>query len=79
MHHDLDHHQRARLAIYEAVGNLDLIATLDPYDLLRVAHWVATGNDPDVHTDTVTDAPLELETTTAGDAQPRTWRPAVTN
>lgn len=80
MHHDLNHDQRARLAVYNAVGNLDLIASLDPFDLLRVAHWVATGNDPDHQLEPTTYGDtVELDTTTAADPQPRPWRAAVTN
>jgi hypothetical protein len=66
VHTDLTTDQRARLCIVTEL--IDVSTTeLDGFDLLRYAHWVGTGKDPD--------SGIEVAKPLSPDAA--TWSPAV--
>jgi hypothetical protein len=89
---ELDDAQRARLHIFAQLQDLDGVVDLDSIDLLRVAHWVATGQHPDTDPQSETrSADVHYpERTTEPDmskgsyriepanAPPGPWQPAVT-
>jgi hypothetical protein len=78
MHHDLDPGQRARLDIYLHLAQADSVVNLDAYDLLRVAHWVATGENPDAECDHASDGDaVELDLADHSTDRPISWQPAV--
>lgn len=79
MHHDINPEQNARLHIYRVLVDADPVANLDPFDILRAAHWIATGHDPDSHITYSTGDTPDVELGDCGTDKPITWRPAVTN
>jgi hypothetical protein len=84
MHHDLNPAQRARLAIYTDITQLETVVEHDTFDLLRVAHWVATG-EPEAHAGAcgavheADTSEFDLANSIADSAteRPTPWRPAV--
>lgn len=78
MHHDLTPYQRARLAIFTALQEIDGIVDHDTFDLLRAAHWIAYGDNPDSATALRADTDTtELELADPAIERPMPWRPAV--
>jgi hypothetical protein len=70
MRDELTDEQRARLCIFTELNDSDGVVSLDAWDLLRVAHWVETGRDPDGASTVEQGETLTIEDSPA-------WAPAV--